>query len=289
MGGGTANAGPQGYGGARAAIDAVTGGEGKDASYTGVLAITAITNPVPPPSKEETQQLIVDARERALHYIDSLPNFMCVEVTNRSVDAAGTGNWKLRDTITELLRYRDKNETRTMLQVNGKANATDREAMHGTFSSGELGGVLKAVFLDSAKADFTWKETDALGSGTVQVFSYHVAQSNSVFSVVGMNDQQVMVAFHGLVFIDTATRNVRRITLEADDLPRKFPTHSTSIAVDYDYVAINLHDYLMPISAELRLKQGRHEAILNSIEFRDYRRFGSNMRIVGGFTPVEKQ
>ncbi len=283
------NAGPQGNGGAPAVAGAAGEGAGKDVAFSGVLAITATSDPVPPPSKEEIQQLIADARERALHYIDSLPNFMCVEVTNRSVDPSGSGRWKLRDTVTELLRYRDKSETRTMLQVNGKANATNREAMHGTFSSGELGGVLKAVFLESAKAEFTWKETDALGSGTVQVFSYRVAQSNSVFSVVGMNDKQVMVGFHGLVFIDTATRNVRRITLEADDLPHGFPTHSTSIAVDYDYVAINAHDYLMPISAELRLRQGRHEAILNTIEFRDYRRFGSNMRIVGGFTPVEKQ
>ena len=75
----------------------------------------------------------------------------------------------------------------------------------------------------------------------------------------------------------------------ADDLPRNFPTHSTSITVDYDYVAINSHDYLMPVSAEMRLRQGHHEDILNTIEFRDYRRFGSNMRIVGGLTPDEKQ
>ena len=286
--GATANANPQGHGDATAA-DGMTAGEGNDAPASGLLAITAITDPVPPPSREEIQQLIADTRDRALHYIDSLPNFMCVEVTNRSVDSAGSGRWKLRDSVSELLRYHEKSETRTMLEVNGKANTTDREAMKGTFSSGELGGVLKAVFLDSAKADFTWKETDALGSGTVQVFSYRVAQANSVFSVVGMNDKQVMVAFHGLVFIDTATRNVRRISLEADNLPRDFPTHSTSIGVDYDYVAINGHDYLMPISAEMRLRQGRHEAVMNTIEFRNYRRFGSNMRILGGFTPVEKQ
>ncbi len=283
-----ANAGPQGHGDAAAAADSMSAGEGKDSPSTGLLAITSITNPIPPPSPDETRQLIADARERALHYIDSLPNFMCVEVTNRSVDAAGSGKWKLRDTITELLRYRDKAETRTMLQVNGKANDIDRQAMKGTFSSGELGGVLKAVFIEFAKADFTWKETDRLGSGTLQVFNYRVAQGNSVFSVVGKNDKQVMVAFHGQVFIDIGTRNVRRITLVADDLPRDFPTHYTSIAVDYDYVSINAHDYLMPVSAELRLRQGRHEVILNAIEFRNYRRFGSNMRILGGFTPVGK-
>jgi hypothetical protein len=43
----------------------------------------------------------------------------------------------------------------------------------------------------------------------------------------------------------------------------------------------------MPISAEMSLRQGRHEAVLNTIEFRNYRRFGSNVRILD-FNPVEK-
>ena len=58
---------------------------------------------------------ISDPRERALYYVESLPNFMCIEVTSRSYDPSGTGKWKLRDTVTELLRYYDKSESRTMI------------------------------------------------------------------------------------------------------------------------------------------------------------------------------
>ena len=251
------------------------------------LVITTLTNPLPPPAPEEVNSLIADARQRAVNYADSLPNFLCVEVTNRSYDPSGSGRWKHRDTIAELLRYRDKTETHTMLEIDGKPSTGDRDAMSGSFSAGELGGVLKSVFAPSAKADFEWKETDALGAGTVQVFDYRVARANSVFSVTGLNNRQVTVGFHGMVFIDSTTRNVRRITMTADELPADFPTHATSIAVDYDYVVINTHDYLMPISAEMSLRQGRHEAVLNTIEFRNYRRFGSNVRILD-FNPVEK-
>jgi hypothetical protein len=284
------NANLQGHGGAPSAGDGPTLSEANDAYTTGELAITATTNPVPPPGPEEIKQLIGDARDRAVSYAESLPNFLCVEITNRSYDPNGTGRWKHRDTIAELLRYRDKTETHTTIEIDGKPSNLDRDALlqkKSTFSSGELGGVLRAVFEPSAKADFQWKETDALGSGTVQVFDYHVARANSAFTVTGMNDKQITVGFHGQVFVDGATRNVRRITLDADDIPRDFPTHSTTIGVDYDYVAINGHDYLMPMSAELRLTQGRHEAIMNTIEFRDYKRFGSNLKILG-FTPVEK-
>jgi hypothetical protein len=61
--------------------------------------------------------------------------------------------------------------------------------------------------------------------------------------------------------------------LTADDLPADFPTHATSIAVDYDYVAISGLRYLMPVSAELQLSEGRHEALVNTMEFRDYKHF----------------
>ena len=144
------------------------------------------------------------------------------------------------------------------------------------------------MFDPAAKAEFKWKETDALGSGTVQVFDYHVAKENSGYSVTGSNDLAVTVSFHGKVYIDAATRSVRRVTLIADDLPKDFPTHASAISVDYDYISINAHDYLMPVGAEVSLLEGRREAVLNTIQFRDYKRFGSNVKILS-FRPMQEK
>jgi hypothetical protein len=281
---------PAGHGGSGAPADesALTL-EAAAPGPAGELAITVPTDAIPPPTPEESQALIGDARERAVGYKNGLPNFMCVEVTDRSLDPTGRGSWKHRDTITELLRYRDKNEARMVLEVDGRpAASTDPDAIKGPTSTGEFGGVLSAVFEPSARADFKWKETDTLGSGTVQVFDYKVAKENSNYSVRGSNGLQPTVSFHGKVFVDSATRSVRRVTLIAEDLPKDFPTHASTVSVDYDYVSINAHDYLMPISAEVSLQEGRHEAILNTIEFRDYRRFGSNVKILNFRSMEEK-
>jgi hypothetical protein len=256
-----------------------------DPQLGGHLAITVPTNAISAPPPEEVNALIEDARKQAMNYADSLPNFMCVEVTDRSLDINGTGDWRHRDTIAELLRYQDKQETRTTLEVNGTAASADRDAMlvkKSAFSTGELGGVLKAVFDPDAKAEFKWKETDTLGNGTVQVFGYRVPVRTSEFYITGSNNMEIKVAFHGVVFIDTATHSVRRVTLIAEDIPKEFPTHSSAMAVDYDYVVINTHDYLVPVSAEVSLRQGKHEAVMNTMEFRNYRRFGSNLRILEG-------
>jgi len=260
-----------------------------DPYKAGLLSITVPTDPIPPPSRNEIDNLIADARRRAVDYTDSLPNFLCIEVTNRSVDPSASGKWRLRDSITELLSFVNKIETRTMLEVNGSTNNVDRDAMPGTFSSGEFGGVLKNVFLSSSETKFHWKETDELGTNTVQVFEYNVAKANSSFSIVDMHNQKLTVGFHGLVFIDAATHSTRRITLVADDIPVTFLTHATSMAVDYDNVMINSHDYLLPVSAEVSLLQGRHQAVLNNIAFRNYRRFSSTAKIVAVPSEQEKQ
>jgi hypothetical protein len=155
--------------------------------------------------------------------------------------------------------------------------------MKGTLSSGEFGGMLKLIFSPAAKARFDWKETDDLNSGTVQVFNYSIDRANSKFGVVGTNGREVIAGLHGQVFIDSTTRSVRRITLIADlpkPLPKEFSTSASAMRVDYDYVSINDHDYLLPVTGEMRITKGRHSMAMNTMEFRNYKRFGSNMRMV---------
>jgi hypothetical protein len=79
---------------------------------------------------------------------------------------------------------------------------------------------------------------------------------------------------------------VRRITKVADKVPPKFLIREASVSVDYDYVVLNNHDYMLPIGARILLRNGRWELDLNEIEFRSFRRFGSSMKILDT-PPVE--
>jgi hypothetical protein len=68
--------------------------------------------------------------------------------------------------------------------------------------------------------------------------------------------------------------------MEADDLPNDFSIRGASVSVDYDYVPVGEHDYLMPVRGTIRVRRGRHEVDLNQIVFQDYRRFASQTKIV---------
>src|SRR3984957_6214899 len=247
------------------------------------LVITSLpAGAVPPPSAEELQAIIGSARKRALDYSKSLPNFVCVEVTSRSVDTGGNGKWKHRDSIAELLRYHDNQETRTTLEINGQRSSLKRADMNSSWplSVGEFGAMLSLVFEPTSKAEFEWKEaaTREDRSGTVQVLSYRVKRDDATITL-GQGNDQVGAGFHGLVYIDGATGGVQRISLEADDLPRSFSMTAASMTVDYDYASIADRDYLLPVRSTVRLQRHHKSIELNELAFRGYRRFASKTKI----------
>ncbi|HUB18280.1 MAG TPA: VWA domain-containing protein [Acidobacteriaceae bacterium] len=244
------------------------------------FAIASPTNPVPAPSETEVHDIVEGARQRALAWSDSLPNFFCMEITDHSVDSGGNGDWHHKDTLVQLMRYVDHRETRTTLELNGQPSSVDADQLDFAHSVGEFGGMFQLVFAPSAKAAFTWKESDVLDGQPVQVFAFQVAQANSAFDLTGLNNRQHTVPFHGLVYLDTATRSVRRISIDADDIPDNLQVHASSISVDYGWITINSHDYLLPIRGAVSLREGKHQAVLNEFEFRNYRRFGAQIRIL---------
>lgn len=243
------------------------------------LVFTVPETPLPPPSWQEFDSILADAGQHALAYRESLPDLLCVKVTDRSVDANNSNNWKHKDSIAEMLRYHDKAEAWTALQVDGKPaiGKVERESQ----SAGEFGEVLKAIFQPSSKADIKWKEAQLLGKETIHVFNYKVGLANSDFQIDGAEGARVTVGFYGQVFIDATTHNIRRVTLTTSSLGKDPAVHPASITVDYDTVAIGGQSYLLPVAGEVRLKTGEHTTTMRQMDFRDYKPYGSNVTIMG--------
>jgi VWFA-related protein len=245
------------------------------------LVITSLPeDSVTRPSSEELDRIIAGARKHALNYSVKLPNFVCVQVTDRSVDPAGNGKWRRKDSFGELLRFVDNQETRTTLEVNGRPSTVSRADMNEwPISVGEFGDLLNLVFQPSSNAEFNWKEAAALANGTVQVLEYRVERKNNSM-LLSDSSGKISAGIHGLAYIDSSTMGIRRITVEADDLPPNFSIHAASMAVDYDYVSIGAHSYLMPVRGTIRLKRGRHEADINQMVFQNYRRYASQAKVI---------
>ena len=71
---------------------------------------------------------------------------------------------------------------------------------------------------------------------------------------------------------------MHRITLHADGIPPSFPIQDVSLALDYEYTRIGDGDYLLPLTFELRSREG-NTFVKNDVDYEDYRKFGADTTI----------
>jgi VWFA-related protein len=241
---------------------------------------SASTNQAAPPTQSYLEAMLDRARERVLAFTNSLMNFRCTEVTDRFVDAKGDGKWVHRDTITEALEYEDHEEHRATVNLVEHSGDDHERGLINARMAGEFGPALKIIFAPSSHTEFQWKETDTYNGGTVQVFSYRVDPKSDAYTLRLSGTNLAKVGQHGLLYIDDATRDVRRVTSIADAIPHNFAIRASAVALDYDYVSINNHDYFVPVHEEFRLKFGTHTGVLQLIQFKEYRRFASQIKVI---------
>ena len=117
------------------------------------------------------------------------------------------------------------------------------------------------------------------GSGTVQVLDYRVAPKDATI-VLSQGNDEVAVGFHGLVYIDASTGGVRRVTLEADQVPHTFAVHQAAMTVETMTMwrsrrAITCRRVRSTVS----LEKEHRKIELNDITFRNYRRSASRAKM----------
>jgi hypothetical protein len=233
---------------------------------------------IPPPPPSQWRPLLDQARDYALSYTRRLPDFICTQVTRRYIDPAGLEIWQQQDTLTARLSYFEQKEDYKLMLVNGRATEAPYMDVGGAISSGEFGSMMREIFDRPTAATFQWERWATLRGRRMQVFAYRVAQPNSKWSIEYERRDRIVPGYHGLVFVDNEAGVVTRITLEADDIPAAYPLQQVSSSLDYDYATIAGQEYLLPLKAVMRMRQGKL-LIKNEVEFRVYRKFSTETTI----------
>ncbi len=230
----------------------------------------------PPPSPEEQERILAEARANALAYTSGLPDFICLQVTRRYVDPSGLEmDWLKQDEIKTRVSYFDKHENYEVISVNNRITNAGILDLGGAASTGEFGSMLAQLFDSKTAADFRWARHSLLRGRAVYVFQFRVPRHRSRWTLSVEHTGKIITAYKGLVYIDKETERVLRVYEEAEDIPRDFPIRSAQTRLDYDYAEINGSQYLLPLKARVRMRQGKLLA-RNEVEFRLYRKFSAD-------------
>ena len=258
--------------------------------------------PAPLDSQHQAELLNL-MRSYAGSYTESLPNFICTQVTRRSVSANHGESFHLVDTIAAKLSYNEGREDYKIILVNNQVTNTTMDRIGGAISTGEFGSLLNDVFANYSEAEFGWDHWATLRGKKVAVFNYVIDSGHSRFTLDwDRGAQRIVTAYKGLVYADENTGAVARVTFEAVDIPAGFPIRYAHDTLDYDDVQIGDSKYFVPLKAVVRMtaqgsditNQGGRMALQsidtkNEVEFRNYRRFGTESTITFAPDPLPEE
>ena len=250
------------------------------------------------PSSTEGRELLEQARVVTLAASEAMPDFIVKQLITRSFARGKFINWTVIDHLAIAVSYRaSAGEEYKLLSVNGQPPATEAkdsgsyEQVGGTSSTGEYVSMLAALFKPETQATFQVVDTDTLRNHRAVVYEFSVKKENSKLSIKAGGERSVITAYHGRVWLDRETYRVLRIEVISTEIPLDFPVTAASSTIDYDWVTINEHSYLLPSAAEIQLTDGSGDRAIhtrNEIRFRGYQKFGAEVKIIEDVEPDDE-
>jgi hypothetical protein len=248
------------------------------AATTATLPVAEVKNVEPPPPppeepappKEKQDQILAEAREYALNYSKSLPNFICAQSTKRY------DNNRMYDNVLAKLTYYEQHEKYDTISVNDKMTNKAYDSLDGSISTGEFGSMLRGIFAPETDAHFEWSTWKTVGTHKTYVFKFDVDQPHSQWQI---EDRQahikIMPAYTGFIWIDVKDNSVVEFFMRAVDMPATFSITKAESRLHYDTVEISGIPFVLPAKAEMHLLSGRDDQ-KNIITFHNYQKYSAD-------------
>jgi hypothetical protein len=235
-----------------------------------------------PARKEPGSDLISRAKAWVASFAASLPNYVCQQSTTRYQEESRQQGWRALDVVTAQVVYEDGKESYRDITVGGKKANKSMLELGGSTSTGEFATTLRSLFSPGTQASFKLYRTTRLGQGEAAIYDFKVALRNSDWQI-SVGGQSLRPAYSGSVWIDKSTAEVRRLEMQADNIPSDFPLDSVEWAVDYDKVPLGTNSFFLPVHAEnLGCQRGSSICMKNSTDFRNYHKFAGQSTITFG-------
>ena len=275
-----------------------------------------------PPEIAVQQAMLKSAIDFVGVTLHQMPDFLATRLTDSYDDIpelvthsgwAPQTDLHLAASFSSHITYRNGKEVLDLQPDSSGAKLKNDSSPVGLVSFGEFGPALGTTLTDASKGTLKWSHWEQSVAGPVAVFHYEVPPAASHYwvnycCVRGAQDSAGAVAFgldakdasaqsdsyhgtpsyHGNLYLDPATGNVLRVTVESDLKPSD-PITRAAISVDYAPVEIGGNSYICPghsiaISSTKSHAKGDMSDMetlrINEVSFTDYHRFGSTTRIV---------
>jgi hypothetical protein len=271
------------------------------------------------PPEEEANALLARTKAATFVATDAMPDFVVRQEITRAIAYGTTSNWLPQDRLTVAVGYRaEAGEDYKLLAINGvpmaaedsKQGSNYSDKVGGTTSTGEYVTMLVELFKDDTQAEFKAVDTDTLRGRPTIVYEFEVKKefSKQQLKAKGIVDDSTISGYTGRIWVDRELNRVLRLEDTATEIPVGFPITAANSVIDYGWVTINEKQHLLPSRAEIKLtatlggapprgrvlgpQQTRRVDSIQSrnvIRFRDYQKYGTEVKIIEDVEPDEPE
>ncbi len=211
--------------------------------------------------------------------MNTLPNYTCLSVTERSRQSARERTPHRIDTVRVEVAHADHHD---LLAWPGAARfeTTDPAQIVGSgmFSSGEFVGHLASIFNQNAVLKFAGSG-NILGRNVLRWDYYLAPHIASEWRISFAGAGSIMAGAKGSFWADAETLDILRVTAVSDGIPPNFPITEARTTIDYARVLIGDREVLLPQTATTRLSEFTGDRSLNFTEFSHCRQYVTNSEI----------
>ena len=224
--------------------------------------------------------------EWALSLNERLPNILSEQKTSRFVEVRDK-QYRARDSVTANVSYENGEVRYSDVRVNGRAIKGSIEHTGGTWSTGEYGTDIEALFVLEQKFEMSFLKIDNDQYKGALVFQQTITpDDNRSWELRYGKDLSEKTLFPGFttrIWLDPTNARLLHMEKETAEMDKKFPIRFVEKLTTYadtplgDGTSFILPIECVTINCEA---EGKKHCTLNDLTFSHWRKFGAAHRIV---------
>ncbi len=227
----------------------------------------------------EEPEVIPRIRGRLKAALEKLPDYTCLETVERSRRPAPGAAWQPLDTIRLQVGVIDRKE---MYSWSGEQRFDGRELREltgkGIAGNGSFAEHVRHIFLGQG-VEFTARTGETIGGREVLVFDFDLDAAFSRYTL-RIPPHEAPVGVRGSFAVDRETLDIRRLEVQAHEIPPDFGIARLSHRIHYAAVAIGARPVFLPASAEISvLAADEKEEHRNVIEFSGCKQYEAESKL----------
>jgi hypothetical protein len=265
------------------------------------------------PSEAEAGELLAKTRAATLAAVKDIPDFVVRQQITRYRGRGTTQNWTTLDRLTVAVSYSESigGEQYKLLAINGMPEAAagaqggSYRSAGGSTTTGEFASLMIKLFSEESQTVFKVAGVDTLRGRSALIYNFEIKKGLADQTIVYGDVSSVKTGLRGMVWIDRENFRVLRTEMTFTEIEPDFPVKKLDKRIDYDWVTIADKRYLLPVEAEaiftaespvtfydprreMRVTELQTFQSRNLIRFRNYQKFGSEVKIIEDFDDEEE-